>query len=62
MIDLIEKAARNNYAIMPCHKDWDKSFTVDDGKLRLWFNVPCGNNFTTKMIEKEIKEDKRHGD
>ena len=53
MIELIERAARENFVIRPCHDDWLKSFTMQNGKLVLWFNVPCREGWTTKIVREE---------
>lgn len=54
IIKLIEKASILNNAIMPCKKDWKKSYTVEKDKICLWFNVPLNKGFTTKMITEKI--------
>jgi len=42
IIDLIERAARQYNAITPCHSDWKRSYTIEGGVLRVWFNFPVG--------------------
>jgi len=58
LINLIEKAAKENFVVIPCHKDWNRSYLlIDNGKFQLYFNVPIKVNgkigLTTKMIEEE---------
>lgn len=52
-LDLLKRAVEENYVIRACHGDWDRSYTIQDEKLILWFNVPCRGGWTTKIIKEK---------